>query len=176
MAKQQVILRTLQNRWYKRILVISEKQETYFDKLKALNKASVSGFLVEEPIRGCVFDLDAWPFSLKYFDLIILDDIIFTYKKQFKEILEQVQFCLADDGDLVIVSTKGCFAAELLPKAISNGFISDKLIPISCSDNIILNNIKKLTTREFVAFFKKSKHFDLDSTVVSSEVTEAVKI
>ncbi|MFC4891834.1 class I SAM-dependent methyltransferase [Pseudofrancisella aestuarii] len=175
MAKQRVILRTLQNRWYKRILVISAKQETYFDKLKALNKASVSGFLIEEP-RGCIFDLDAWPFSLKYFDLIILDDIIFTYKKQLKDILEQVHFCLADDGDLVIVSTKGCFAAELLPKAISSGFINDKLTPISSSENRILNNIKKLATREFIAFFKKSRHFDLDSAVLSSKVAVAVKV
>lgn len=167
MKRHQILLQELQHRYYKKALVISKDKLEIFDDINSLHKMNVTGFLTVDNPKGAVFDVDSWPFKHKFFDLIILDNALYSHKSSLKDILAQIHFCLTDDGDFVVSSSKGFFMAELVPKTLANGFVVRKLKPVYKAKNIIMKVLTGFATKEFVAFFRKTKSFDINLNPIS---------
>jgi hypothetical protein len=113
-------------------------------------------------VLGCKFDVSSWPFDHRFFDLIIIDHDFFNNKHDTNTFLKQLHFCMADDGDIVIADTKNIRAYNLVSRFLANGFLSKSLQPINKSDSIMLNLVRRLVGKNFVAIFKKDVFFKFD--------------
>lgn len=166
LVKEKIIARYLHNRWYKKALVISLSEPEYLDKIHSLNLVFCTGYLDEARFKGCRFDLSAWPFENSFFDLIIIDHIFLKDKEDINILLKQLHFCMADDGDVIITGTENIRAYNLVSKFLAHGFLSKNLHLISKSNNIVMNLVKRLLSKNFVAVFKKDVFFKFDGLEV----------
>lgn len=169
MSKEKIIVKYLHNRWYKRALVISDAEQLYLNKIHSLNLVACSGYLATTSKSGCIFDVKAWPFSKLYFDLIILDHKFLQHNNiVIKELLNQLHLCLSDDGEVIVAVSQDIRIYRLFSKFLTNGFLSKKIELINSSDNIFINSLKRVFSKNFVAVFKKDSFFKLAPLEVSS--------
>ncbi|AIT10196.1 hypothetical protein LO80_09590 [Candidatus Francisella endociliophora] len=173
--KERIIIRYLGQRWYKKALIISASKQVYFSKINALKLVVCSGYLQKENPVGCKFAIDAWPFEHKFFDLIILDDSLVDCPKQMKSLLEQLHFCLADDGEVIVASTGKVRLYKVVSKFLANGFLSRKLHLINYTNNFVVNITKKIISKNFVVVFKKDNFFTTNVLNVEELVKKPAK-
>lgn len=173
--KERIIIRYLGQRWYKKTLIVTTEKQEYFNRIHTLKLVVCSGYLeIQQPI-GCVFDIDAWPFDHKYFDLIILDDAINEDSKKMNGLLSQLHFSLAEDGEVVVVSTQNTRLYKLISKFLANGFITKRLRLINYTNNFIVNFIKRIISKNFVVVFKKDNFFTATHLNVEELVKKPIK-
>lgn len=173
--KERIIVKYLSQRWYKKALVITESERNYFGKIKVLKFIACSGYLdVEKPLN-CIFDVEAWPFEYKFFDLIILDESLVNCPKQMNALLNQLHFCLADDGEVIVACSGSIRLYKLISKFLANGFISEKLSLVNVTDNFMVNTVKKIISKNFVMVFKKDNFFTANVLKVEDFVGKSVK-
>ncbi|MDE4988353.1 class I SAM-dependent methyltransferase, partial [Francisella tularensis subsp. holarctica] len=86
-----------------------------------------SGYLKNQSPLGCIFDIEAWPFEIKFFDLIILDESFVRCPKQMRALFNQLHFCLSDYGEVIVACVGGISLYGLLSRFLSNGFTSKKV-------------------------------------------------
>lgn len=153
--KERIITRYLSQRWYKKALIITPKEQNYFYKINVLKLVACSGYLKNEPPLGCVFDVEAWPFEHKFFDLIILDESFINCPALMKAIFNQLHFCLADDGEVIVACSGNISLYSLLSRFISNGFISKRVRLINYTGNFIVNMFKRIFSKYFVVVLKR---------------------
>lgn len=173
--KERIIIRYLNQRWYKKALVITESDQDYLSKINVLKLVCCSGYLRTANPIGCTFDIDAWPFDYKFFDLIILDESFVGSSKQAKALLNQLYFCLADDGEVVVACSGNIRSYKLASMFLANGFISKNLRLINATNNFIVNMIKRVVSKNFVMIFKKDNFFTVDPLKVKDLVEKPVK-
>ena len=135
-VKERIITGYLAQRWYKKALIITSNDHSYLDRINVLRKVVCTGYLKTQHQKGCVFDVEAWPFEHKFFDLIILDQSFLSCSKQMKSSLQQLHFCLADDGEVIAACTGDTRLYKLLSKFLANGFVSKKIQLINPTGNI----------------------------------------
>ncbi|WP_150467738.1 class I SAM-dependent methyltransferase [Francisella sp. SYW-9] len=174
-VKERIITGYLAKRWYKKALIITNKDHDYLDRINVLKKVVCSGYLKSEHQKGCVFDVEAWPFEHKFFDLIILDQSFLSCSKQMRSLLQQLHFCLADDGEVIVSCTGDIRLYKLLSKFLANGFVSKKIQLINPTGNIFIDLFKRIVSKNFVVIFKKDNYFIVDGLKVSDLVTESKK-
>jgi len=162
MTREIVLRDYLKNKWFKKTLIISHKKLDVFNSINSLHSIYVTGFLDTQSPKGCIFDAEHWPFDHNFFDLIILDNALYKHRDKLKQILGQIHFCLANDGELIISSSHGFFVADLVPKALASSFVITKIRLIYKAKNLIMKILTGFATKEFVVFFKKIKSFDLN--------------
>lgn len=167
-TKEKIIVKYLHNRWYKKTLVISNLEQRYLNNMHSLKIVTCSGYLAVDTKNGCVFDVDAWPFYSNYFDLIILDHEFLQDNASVKALLNQLHFCLSDDGEIIIAGTNNTRAYKLFSRFLASGFLSIKIELINATNNVFIDFIKRMVSKNFVAFFKKDNFFKLDPLEVSS--------
>ena len=173
-AKEKIIVKYLHNRWYRKTLVISDAEQLYLNKINSLKKISCSGYLSTGVKTGCIFDVGAWPFYSDYFDLIILDHEFLQDKADIRALLNQLHFCLSDDGEIIVAGSQNILACRLFSKFLARGFLSKKIELINPTDNIFINFAKRILSKDFVAFFKKDNFFKLDPLEISSLVKKGI--
>jgi ribonuclease HI len=166
-TKEKVIVIYLQNRWYKKTLVISDTKQLYLNNINSLNLIYCSGYLNLDLEIGCVFDIKAWPFLKNYFDLIIIDHKFLEDNSNVKAMLNQLYSCLSDGGEIIIAGSQNIRAYKLLSKFLASGFLSKKIELVNATDNIVVNFLKRILSKNFVAFFKKDHFLKLDSLKIS---------
>ncbi|APC91843.1 MULTISPECIES: class I SAM-dependent methyltransferase [Francisella] len=173
--KERVITRYLSQRWYKKALIITATESNYFHKINVLKLVACSGYLKVDSPLGCIFDIEAWPFEYKYFDLIILDESFVSCPKQMKALFNQLHFCLADDGEVIVACLGGISLYGLLSRFLANGFSSKKVRLINYTNNFIVNMLKRIISKNYVVVFKKDNYFRVDALNVSELVNEPIK-
>ncbi|QWU99978.1 class I SAM-dependent methyltransferase [Francisella salimarina] len=173
--KERIITRYLSQRWYKKALIITPKEQNYFYKINVLKLVACSGYLKNEPSLGCVFDVEAWPFEHKFFDLIILDESFINCPALMKAIFNQLHFCLADDGEVIVACSGNISLYSLISRFISNGFISKRVRLINYTGNFIVNMFKRIFSKYFVVVFKKDNYFSVDPLSVGELIKEPTK-
>ena len=173
--KERIITRYLSQRWYKKALIIIATESNYFHNMNVLKLVACSGYLKTRPPLGCVFDIEAWPFEHKFFDLIILDESFVNCPKQMRALFNQLHFCLADDGEVIVACLGGISLYGILSRFLANGFSSKKVSLINYTNNFIVNMLKKIISRNYVVVFKKDNYFRVDALNVSELVDEPIK-
>ena len=173
-TKERVIVKYLYNRWYKKALIISDVEQTYQNKINSLKMVACSGYLTTDTKKGCVFDVRAWPFYSDYFDLIILDHAFLQDKADIKTLLNQLHFCLSDDGEIIVAGSQNIRAYKLFSKFLTNGFLNKKIELINATENIFIDFFKRMLSKNFVAFFKKDSFFKLDPLEIYSLVKKEI--
>ena len=173
--KERIITRYLSQRWYKKALIITATESNYFHNINVLKLVACSGYLKTQPPLGCVFDIEAWPFEHKFFDLIILDESFVSCPKQMRALFNQLHFCLADDGEVIVACLGGISLYGILSRFLANGFSSKKISLINYTNNFIVNMLKKIISRNYVVVFKKDNYFRVDALNVSELVDEPIK-
>ena len=173
-TKEKVIVKYLHNRWYKKVLVISDAKQSYLNNIHSLKIVACSGYLTADPKIGCSFDVGAWPFYSEYFDLIILDHEFLQDKVAIKALLNQLHFCLSDDGEIIVAGSQNIRAYKLFSKFLAGGFLSKKIELINTTDNLFIGFAKRMLSKDFVAFFKKDSFFKLDPLEISSLVKKGI--
>lgn len=173
--KERIITRYLSQRWYKKALIITATESNYFHNINVLKLVVCSGYLKNHSPLGCVFDIEAWPFENKFFDLIILDESFVSCPKQMRALFNQLHFCLSDDGEVIVACVGGISIYGLLSRFLANGFISKKVRLINYTNNFIVNMIKKIVSKNYVVVFKKDNYFRVDALNVSELVDEPIK-
>lgn len=174
-VKERIITGYLAQRWYKKALIITNNDDSYLDRINVLKKVVCSGYLKTESQKGCIFDIEAWPFEHKFFDLIILDQSSLSCSRQMKSLLQQLHFCLADDGKVIVACSGDIRIYKVLSKFLANGFISKKVQLINPTRNIFIDLFKRIVSKNFVAIFKKDNYFIVDGLKVSDLVSESEK-
>ncbi|MED7789246.1 class I SAM-dependent methyltransferase [Francisella sp. 19X1-34] len=174
-VKERIITGYLAKRWYKKALIITSKDHSYLDRINVLKKVVCSGYLKTESQKGCVFDVEAWPFEHKFFDLIILDQSFLSCSKQMKSLLQQLHFCLADDGEVIATCSGDIRLYKLLSKFLANGFVSKKVQLVNPTGNVFIDLFKRIVSKNFVVIFKKDNYFIVDGLKVSDLVSESKK-
>ncbi|GAB4222521.1 MAG: class I SAM-dependent methyltransferase [Francisella sp.] len=175
LKKENIITRYLNHRWYKRVLVITDSDISYLYKINALKLIVCSGYLKVKLPLGCVFDIDAWPFECKFFDLIILDESFVSSTNHMKALFNQLHFCLADDGELVVANSKGVRIYNLLSHFVTHGFIIKKVRLINYSSNLLLNMVRRIISRQYVVVFKKDNYFSTSTISVGELINEPIR-
>ncbi|AJC48806.1 class I SAM-dependent methyltransferase [Allofrancisella guangzhouensis] len=165
-VKDRIIIKYLQQRWYKKTLVITNLACNYASKIKSLKTVICSGYL-ETNKNGCIFDICAWPFEPRFFDLIIIDGAFVDARQEQKALLNQLYFCLSDDGEIIVAGTTNVRAYRLVSKFLSNGFLNKKIELLINSDSALINLFKRIFSKKFIAFFKKDNFFKIDPLEVS---------
>jgi len=173
-TKEKIIVKYLHNRWYKKALVISDVKQSYLNNIHSLKIVACSGYLTTDTKVGCSFDVAAWPFYCKYFDLIILDHKFLQDKSDIKALLNQLHFCLSDDGEIIIAGSENIRAYNLFSKFLASGFLSIKIELVNTKNNVFIDFAKRMFSKDFVAFFKKDNFFKLDLLEVSSLVKKKI--
>ena len=173
--KERIITRYLSQRWYKKALIITATESNYFHNINVLKLVVCSGYLKNQSPLGCVFDIEAWPFEHKFFDLIILDESFVSCPKQMKALFNQLHFCLADDGEVIVACTGGISIYGLLSRFLANGFTSKKVRLINYTNNLIVNMIKRIISKNYVVVFKKDNYFKVNALNVGELVDEPIK-
>ena len=173
-TKEKVIIGYLYNRWYKKTLIISDIEQPYSKKIHSLKILACSGYLTKNSQKGCIFDVGAWPFYSGYFDLIIVDHEFIQDKIEIKAWLNQLHFCLSDDGEIIVAGSQNIRAYKLFSKFLTNGFLSKKIELINITDSIFINFAKRILSKDFVAFFKKDNFFKLDPLEISGLVKKKI--
>ena len=107
-------------------------------------------------------------FKSDFFDLIIIDHAFLDSKLDVNALLKQLHFCMADDGDVIVAGTQNIRAYNLVSKFLANGFLSKNLHLTSKSDIFVVNIVKRLLSKYFVAVFKKDVFFRFDGLEVKA--------
>ena len=173
-AKEKIIVKYLHNRWYKKTLFISDTEQLYLKNIHSLKMVSCSGYLTTDSQNGCIFDVGAWPFYRDYFDLIIIDHEFLQDKSDIKALLNQLHFCLSDDGEVIVAGSQNIRAYKLVSRFLANGFLSKNIELVNVADNIFIDFARKILSKDFVAFFKKDTFFKLDPLEISSLVKKGI--
>ncbi len=172
--KERIIVKYLHNRWHKKTLVISSVEQNYLNNIHSLNIVTCSGYITNSIKRGCVFDVGAFPFYSGYFDLIIIDHEFLQDNSSIKALLNQLHFCLSDDGEIIVAGSKNIRAYKLYSKFLTSGFLSKKIELINATDNICINFAKKILSKNFLGFFTKDNFFKLEPLEISSLVKNKI--
>ncbi|MED7819342.1 MULTISPECIES: class I SAM-dependent methyltransferase [unclassified Francisella] len=173
--KERIIIRYLAQRWYKKALVITNNDQAYLDNINVLKKVVCSGYLKTQYKKGCIFDVEAWPFEYKFFDLVVLDQNFSCCFKEMKALLKQLHFCLADDGEVIVACSGDVRLYRIVSKFLANGFVSKKVQLINPTGNIFIDLFKRVISKNYVVIFKKDNFFIVDGLKVSDLVTESGK-
>ena len=173
--KEKIIVKYLHNRWYKKTLIISGVEQLYFNNINSLKMVACSGYLTTDTKKGCVFNVREWPFYRHYFDLIILDHEFLQDNTSIKALFNQLHFCLSEGGEIIVAGSQNIRAYKLLLKFLTYGFLSEKVELINVTDNIFIDFLKRLLSKDFVAFFRKDNFFKLDPLEISSLVKKEIK-
>ena len=178
--KEQIIAKYLSHRWYKKTLVITSgenanKSASCFYGINSLKTVVCSGYLKTQNEIGCIFELDAWPFEYKCFNLVIIDESFVEGSQWVKALLEQIHFCLSDDGEVIIAGTKNIRAYSLISRFISNGFVNKKIELINSNENIVMNLVKRFFSKNFVALFKKDNFFNVANLEINNLIKKTTK-
>ncbi|KEI35651.1 hypothetical protein FRA_31c04720 [Francisella sp. W12-1067] len=173
-AKDRIIIKYLQQRWYKKTLVITGLECNYSGNIRSLKTVVCSGYL-ETGENGCIFDIHAWPFESRFFDLIIIDSAFVDSRQKQKALLKQLYFCLSDDGEIIVAGTTNIRAYRLVSKFLSSGFLSKKIELLTNSDSAFINLFKRIFSKKFVAFFKKDNFFKIDPLEISELLEKPAK-
>ncbi|QIV95846.1 hypothetical protein EDC55_10531 [Allofrancisella inopinata] len=173
-AKDRIIIKYLQQRWYKKTLVITSLECNYSSNIRSLKTVVCSGYL-ETGKKGCIFNIHAWPFEPRFFDLIIIDSAFVDSKQEQKALLKQLYFCLSDDGEIIVAGTTNIRAYNLVSKFLSNGFLNKKIELLINSESVLIDLFKRIFSKKFVAFFKKDNFFKIDPVEISELLEKPVK-
>ncbi len=110
----------------KRAFYLGQMKKAYFDRTSALHHFAASGFLYKECPFGACFNENAWPFSDKLFDLIVLDNGLLN-PLDIKGSLSEAIRVLSNDGCLIIVQYKKMGLREVPFKLVNKTIKSQGL-------------------------------------------------